>query len=208
MKKSKKAIAITAFIIILSLIAFIILKVIDSSDNSYKNEIFKTVKLNHRILEKVPAEIKKLPYGSDYSAVISTSDKTPLDNLFFPEGKTIENINGMYLYILGPDDAVAASLDNDIFLKTLKIKSILEIQRNFASDRFNVFFMCGYNSTTIYGFYYTENNMPIGFNGADVSFKQSGKGYSWQDKEENPLESYYTEKITDNWFYYEDTINN
>ena len=52
------------------------------------------------------------------------------------------------------------------------------------------------------GFYYTADNTPAcGVIWIDEELSQDGQGYSW--KESDGDNSYYTEKICDNFFYYE-----
>lgn len=55
-------------------------------------------------------------------------------------------------------------------------------------------------SSSHWGFYYSPEDKPLGFDGTDVEFKESGKGWLWQ--EENGDNRNYTEKITDNWYWF------
>ena len=55
-------------------------------------------------------------------------------------------------------------------------------------------------SSSYWGFYYSPGDEPMGFDGAEVEFTESGKGWLWQ--EEKGDNRNYTEKITDNWYYF------
>lgn len=60
---------------------------------------------------------------------------------------------------------------------------------------------CGLGSATSYsGFYYSPKDIPLGFQGTDMDFMESGSG--WKYQEAGGDNCYYTEKITDNWYYY------
>ena len=56
-------------------------------------------------------------------------------------------------------------------------------------------------SSTYKGFYYSENDEPIPFQGAKQQLIESGKGWVWQQPESD--NHGYTEKIIDKWYYYE-----
>jgi len=56
-------------------------------------------------------------------------------------------------------------------------------------------------SSTYYGFYYTSNDEPVGFQAAPVKLEVDGDGWKWI--ESNGDNRYYTEKIADHWYYYE-----
>lgn len=56
-------------------------------------------------------------------------------------------------------------------------------------------------SSTYTGFYYSENDEPIPFQGVMQELVADGDGWSWQEpKSDNHG---YTEKIMDKWYYYE-----
>ena len=56
-------------------------------------------------------------------------------------------------------------------------------------------------SSTYTGFYYSENDEPIPFQGVMQELFADGDGWSWQEpKSDNHG---YTEKIMDKWYYYE-----
>ncbi len=56
-------------------------------------------------------------------------------------------------------------------------------------------------STVYYGFYYSLNDEPIPYCGVDYELISDGDGWSWQQPESDNRG--YTEKIMNNWYYYE-----
>ena len=56
-------------------------------------------------------------------------------------------------------------------------------------------------SSTYIGFYYSENDEPIPFQGVMQELVESGRGWVWQQPESD--NHGYTEKIMDNWYYFE-----
>lgn len=50
-----------------------------------------------------------------------------------------------------------------------------------------------------WGFYYSTNDVPIGDQGYELDLTKSKDGWYWQEPDGNNY--YYTEKITDNWFF-------
>lgn len=51
------------------------------------------------------------------------------------------------------------------------------------------------------GFYYSPQNIPLGYNYGEISFNQYEEGWLWE--EENGDNTIYTEKIVDYWFWFE-----
>ena len=54
--------------------------------------------------------------------------------------------------------------------------------------------------TTYEGFYYSENNAPVGFQGVELDFIQDGDGWIW--RESNGDNCNQTERITEHWFWF------
>lgn len=54
--------------------------------------------------------------------------------------------------------------------------------------------------TTYEGFYYSENDVPIGFQGVELDFIQDGDGWIW--RESNGDNCNQTERITEHWFWF------
>ncbi|NMC57132.1 MAG: hypothetical protein GYA50_07930 [Eubacteriaceae bacterium] len=98
-------------------------------------------------------------------------------------------------------------LKSNVLYKIFKIKGIQEIERYYSkSGRLCIIFDCGnesfMSSGGYYGFYFTEDNKPIGWEGTDVNFEQDGDQWIYKDME-NYGAKYITERIIDNWFYFE-----
>ena len=55
-------------------------------------------------------------------------------------------------------------------------------------------------ATTYEGFYYSENNFPIGFQGVELDFVQDGDGWIWRETGGDNCEQ--TERITEHWFWF------
>ena len=54
------------------------------------------------------------------------------------------------------------------------------------------------SATTYEGFYYSPDDKPIGFQGADVDFEKESIGWRWEDSTGDNWN--YTEKIIDRWY--------
>lgn len=60
----------------------------------------------------------------------------------------------------------------------------------------------GFGSSTTYtGFYYTPEDVPVGFQGESIPLTESAPGWTWQ--EENGDNRQTVEKICDHWYWYE-----
>ena len=56
-------------------------------------------------------------------------------------------------------------------------------------------------SSTYSGFYYSPEDVPLGFQSAQVDFVESGGCWLWEEPEGDNRQ--YTEKIADHWYWYE-----
>ena len=60
----------------------------------------------------------------------------------------------------------------------------------------------GIGSATVYeGFYYSEDDRPIGFQGTEVDFVRDDTGWSWEEADGDNHER--TEKITARWYWFQ-----
>lgn len=60
----------------------------------------------------------------------------------------------------------------------------------------------GIGSATVYeGFYYSEHDIPIGFQGTELAFIPNGDGWIWQETDGDNHEQ--TERIMTHWFWFE-----
>jgi len=58
-------------------------------------------------------------------------------------------------------------------------------------------FDCGSGYDEHTGFYYSETDAPMGWEGEDMTLQVDGEGWSYDD-----LCHYYTQRIRENWFYF------
>lgn len=175
-----------------------------------KQEIIKVVKENQDLLDRVPDEIKNLSYPS---CAISTTEKISIERQLSPyndndkDNSNYRDIQGLYLQIVNEDGSNSFfSLRNDVLSEVLNISGVMEIDTSASDNRFFISFDCGgkgFGSVmTYYGFYYTQDDLPIGWGGEDVDLAQNSTGWTLKESEDSD-NIYYTERITDNWFYYE-----
>lgn len=60
----------------------------------------------------------------------------------------------------------------------------------------------GIGASSVYeGFYYSLNDMPLGFQGNQVDFTVSDSGWTWKESIGDNWE--YTEKIQNHWYWFE-----
>lgn len=103
-------------------------------------------------------------------------------------------------------EVILADITENNFDDTLSIKGIKDIK--FKDEAID--FYCGGSGmgseTSYYGFYYSENDEPIGmFGGTNISgsFELTPEGNGYIYREENSDNSFYTEKIISGFYYYE-----
>ncbi len=121
---------------------------------------------------------------------ISFSDK------YLTKEEIFELVNSKY-------DILADDIQKDDFTKSNKIKGITEIERIDGVIDFSCGGKGNVASGAYYGFYYTEDDLPkvsfLGYVSYDEEdLKPEGNGYCY-----DAYDYYYTEKITDNFYYYE-----
>lgn len=62
-------------------------------------------------------------------------------------------------------------------------------------------FSSGFGSETVYeGFYYSDEDVPCGFQGTSMSFQFDGGSWSWHESDGDNFE--YTENILGKWYWY------
>ena len=54
--------------------------------------------------------------------------------------------------------------------------------------------------TTYEGFYYSENDVPVGFQGVELDFIQDGDGWIWREANGDNCDQ--TERISEHWFWF------
>jgi hypothetical protein len=137
-----------------------------------------------------------------FSITVALSACKPFsDNLSKDQIFTLVNQNQELLNNAVSDIYSSGLSDDDIIKSVKKLKGLDEI--TVKDDIIN--FDCGGSgfgsSTSYYGFYYTKNENLTAIWCCGGAVVPDGKGWSW--KESNGDNSYYTEKISDNFYYYE-----
>ena len=56
-------------------------------------------------------------------------------------------------------------------------------------------------SSTYSGFYYSPEDVPMGFQSAQVDFAEHGDGWLWEEPEGDNRQ--YTQRITEHWYWYD-----
>jgi hypothetical protein len=102
-------------------------------------------------------------------------------------------------------DLLNECIQNKTYDQLYKIKGIKNITpyTKENNELYIDFYCYGFGivpSSIYYGFYYSSNDKPMGFQAAPVKLDVDGNGWQWQ--ETNGDNYYYTEKITSHWYYY------
>lgn len=185
-----------------------------SNEHLTQEEITDTVEQNRDLLNEAAEGIKDIDHSSFY---LKAANKEQIDYVSI----SLAPIYNRVLVNLIDDDSYKKNLSGMIkskaLFKVLKIEGINAIERYYSqSGRICILFDCGSSSIFYYyGFYYTEDNQPIGWKGKDVSFNQYKNRWIYSEENTDTTDSsynnlftdngviYITERITDNWFYFE-----
>lgn len=219
MKKSRKVILISSVIFIIIVVLVILysnkiliftpmtldnqmsqdeIDLIDGEHIDSKNKIINIVKENSELLNQVPKQINNISNSSLY---LNAEKKIAIDYLSIARAYkdkevkcTLGNIDkNKYIYQI---------IQNDVLYNVLQTDDIIISIRRFYSQsgRLCIIFDCTTLLFYFDGFYYTEDNRPIGWDGEDVDFKENGNQWVYEDDQGK----YITERIIDHWFYYEE----
>jgi hypothetical protein len=96
-------------------------------------------------------------------------------------------------------------IENGTYDKIYRIKGIRNITPYTLNDKelYIDFYCYGFGfvpGSIYYGFYYSSNDEPVGFQAVPVKLEPQGDGWKW--KQIGGDNVYYTEKIAKNWYYY------
>lgn len=168
-----------------------------------KNDIFKYVETDSEIILQVIEEVDSLEneYGTQgFGPHVEGIGHTDINTY-------IDEVDGLYIYISDPSlGGSFKDIDNELLESVLNKKPIYEISRHEEG----ISFYCGGtgfgSATSYYGFYYSFDGTPKDYwcgteFGSPGLLKPDGEGFSI--KNSNDDNYYYTEKITDNFYYYE-----
>ncbi|GEM_PF-3530941 len=180
-----------------------------------KEEIIDIVTQNIELLNEAPNEIKSIDNSSFY---LKATNKEQIDYVSISLAPVYNRVSVSLIDDNSEKKNITKIIKSKALFKVLKIEGINAIERYYSSSgRTCILFDCGGSGIGYYyGFYYTEDNQPIGWKGKDVSFNQyknrwiysEAKDTEITDSSYNHLFSdnvniYITERITDNWFYFE-----
>jgi hypothetical protein len=164
-----------------------------------KEDIFLLVKNNTKLLDKAVDEMQKLDSNVNY---ISTTNKDKLNN------SEDSNINGLYQSGMQSGKYITKQLKNDVLLSVIKLNGLNSIYID--DNKKYIEFSCGGSgfgpSTSYSGFYYSANGEQNSLNSYFLLCTENDlipEGNGWIYKQKGGDNSYYTEKISANFFYYE-----
>jgi hypothetical protein len=183
MKKQIKItilVLLSLFIVVITLgVVFIFNLPFSGDDGLSREEIFKLVLNNKQLLTISASEIYELGYNE----------------LYIEKETNNEKVTNIRITVNNKED----KLENEVLLQTLKIKGILDITKY---DSKIEYYCGGFGfgpSTSYVGFCY----MPYDtfYNLMENSeFEKEGDGYKRQEKDGD--NSYYIERIIDDFYYY------
>ena len=206
----KKTIIITLIVIIaivgcllLRILALPLISFVLDMKTPSKDDIFEYVETDSKIILDVIKEVDSLEkeYGTQgFGPHVESIGHTDIVTY-------IDEVEGLYIYIDDPSlGGLYKEIDNALLESVLNKKPIQEISRHEEG----VSFYCGGtgfgSATSYYGFYYSFDGSPKDYwcgtsFGSPGQLKPDGDGFSI--KYSNDDNCYYTEKIRDNFYYYE-----
>lgn len=155
-----------------------------------KEDIHDTIVNNKVILEDAVLQIKEIKQNNTYISVIEHTK-------FYPADEN-PSIKGLFTGGLLDEQYKQTPIEN----KTLeKLFLNIGVEQITIFDKYIEFSLGGVGSTYYCGAVCTDDGNPVGFDGSDMQIVADGRGWSWQ--EVNGNNKYYTEKIIDNWYFYE-----
>jgi hypothetical protein len=113
--------------------------------------------------------------------------------------------NKVFRMVKRNTDLLNHSIQSASYDAAYKIKGVKDIRAYTNSDGTPLidYFCYGFGlvpSSVYYGFYYSGNSKPAGFQGVNYELSKEGNGWAWFEKSGDNW--YYTEKISGNWYYY------
>ncbi len=144
-----------------------------------------------------------------YALCVEEAEKYSFDFLisrgdyFAPEGS--ENFTSLYLQNMS--DSTFSSVESDNFRALFESSEVKLVDALRKEDLFICCFdMCVPGRNFDYGIYYVSQDEPIYLGDPAVSLTQNGTGFSYEQKASYGTKfTFYTEKITDHFYYYEIT---
>ena len=210
----KKTIIIS-LVVIIAIIGSLLLKifalpfisfVLDMKTPS-KDDIFEYVETESKVIADIIQEVESLEkeYGTQgFGPHVKTISHTDIDEYVEEFGE----VKGLYIYMSDPRlGGSYKEIDSELLESVFKNKKLI---REISRHEGGVSFFCGGrgfgSATSYYGFYYSFDGTPKDYwcgtsFGSPEQLKPDGDGFSI--KYSNDDNCYYTEKIMDNFYYYE-----
>ncbi len=131
----------------------------------------------------------------DYNCLISRTD------FYRPDGS--ENFTG--LYIQNMSDSTFSECNDHALIKLFESSSVKLVDFMKVEElKICTFDMCVPGRNFDYGIYYVSEDEPVYFGDVSITLQESGTGFSYQKSASYGTKfTYYTEKITDHFYYYE-----
>jgi len=113
--------------------------------------------------------------------------------------------NNIFRMVRGNTDLLNHSVYSGLYDEAYKIRGVKDISE-YTTTNGNLlvdYFCYGFGlvpSSAYYGFYYSGDGKPAGFQGVDYELMKEGNG--WTRSEKDGDNWYYTEQILDNWYYF------
>lgn len=208
----KKAVKIISIILIICISLCFAPSFFEDDSWLYEEEMIDTVKSNTELLNKVPNEIKNIEETRFYVNTLKNS-KTTNPSIT----KTILKNYVLCTFINANDGKINyfKILKSEELYNVLELHGIRNVEKHYShSGRESIIFDCGSSSVMYYfGFYYTEDNEPVGYKGEDMEFIHYKNRWIWSEPEDpentystlfadDLINIYITERICDNWFYF------
>ncbi|MEL7570474.1 MAG: hypothetical protein AAGU14_07930 [Eubacteriaceae bacterium] len=220
MKKAGK-IALIVLIAIVALYAIYLVSInlmfgsIFSDEHLTQEEITDIITQNTDLFNEAAEEIKDIDNSSFY---LKAANKEQIDYVSISLAPVYNRVSVSLIDDDSDKKKLTKMIKSKALFKVLKIKGINAIERYYSeSGRMCILFDCGSSSMFYYfGFYYTQDNQPIGWKGQDVSFNQYKNRWIWSETDSSEMDGnynslftqdgvniYITERIADNWFYFD-----
>lgn len=159
-----------------------------------KDEIANIVEQNTELLNEAINEVNTIANSSFH--LKAENEK---DYLSITKAQIYNKVSCKLINTDNYKDNIPKIIKNKILYSVFKIKGIYLIERHYSENgRLCILFDIKNSLFYNVGFYYSEDNNPIGWEGKDVNFEQNGNQWVYDDEGEK----YVTERIIDNWFYY------
>lgn len=180
-------VVVTISIIIIGIVYLNLLFPSSASKGDIQNTIIK----NKGLFEDAVVCINEIKQKNAYIDEIQHTK-------FYPADKN-PSIKGLFTGGIFKGQYIQTSLKNKTLEKLFLNKGVKHIT---IFDKYIEFAFEGGAGQNYYcGAVYTNDGNPVGFDGSKMQLVADGKG--WSCNEANGDKKYYTEKIIDNWYFYE-----